>query len=108
MASKKELKKKRVELKKEYLRGLEEASNSLTKNSSIVVLDVVRERLIRSVKSSDDMNELLREVIEVIQLLDFYLEKDSKIRMEDYLDEEEYDDDDDDDEYISLLDLVRD
>ncbi|NNV04704.1 hypothetical protein, partial [Brevibacillus sp. MCWH] len=71
-----------------------------------VVLDVVRERLIRSVKSSDDMNELLREVIEVIQLLDFYLEKDSKIRTEDYLDEEE--DDDDDDEYISLLDFVRD
>jgi hypothetical protein len=110
--SKKNSREIRDELKKEYLRGLNQAEQMQREYCS-TVLGVIKDRLIRTIKISDSLEEAEIEIKKIIRLIDEYTDSettsiDLSIIEDDDDIVDEIDEAEDDDDYVSLLDFIED
>ena len=98
-------------MKKEFLRGLNEA-DQFHRENCLTVLGIIKDRLIRTIKISDSLEEAEVEIKKVIRLIDEYTDSETtSIDLSIVDDEDEIVnevDEMEDDEYISLLDFVED
>ena len=99
----------RDKLKKEYFRGLNEA-DQFYKENCLIILGVIKERLIRTIRVSDTLEEAEKEIKKVIRLIDEYTNRETTSIDLSIVDDEIVNEVDgmEDDEYISLLDFVED
>lgn len=100
----------RDKLKKEYFRGLNEA-DQFYKENCLIILGVIKERLIRTIRVSDTLEEAEKEIKKVIRLIDEYTDSETTSIDLSIVDDDEIVNEVDgmeDDEYISLLDFVED
>lgn len=107
--TKKNSRETRDELKKEYFLGLNEA-DKFYKENCLIILGVIKERLIRTIRVSDTLEEAEKEIKKVIRLIDEYTDSETTSIDLSIVDDEIVNEVDgmEDDEYISLLDFVED